>query len=351
MLKRQGMLRCFCLMCCVLLLSFQTGRASSISVDIRADVGLFYQELAPYGVWVKLGSGQQAWVPTQTPVDWRPYTMGEWSYTQEQGWFWHSAWSWGWAVFHYGRWLFDEEYGWAWVPGGQWAPSWVAWRMGGDMIGWAPLSPAVKLHEGDQQLDDTVLNRDIDIYAWSFVPSKEIFSKSLHAKSIVLSARNVTMVEKAMAATRYEIRDKLVFNYGVDPQVLSDQYKLDIRRTEMVDVTFPAGIDATHLAIQQVAVFRPHVTLKSAATPSSEDGEVAKMTMAELKKRHKALKESLDMYHMLENKSIQRIHEQQAPSMAEQQQVELDSLKRLHAREQAVLKKRIDRESKMVRGR
>ncbi|MFC1749589.1 DUF6600 domain-containing protein [Pseudomonadota bacterium] len=357
MLRRHGAL-CYLCLVFVLLLPFPQGRAGDVSVEIRADVGLFYQQLAPYGFWAELKTGHLAWVPTETPTDWRPYTMGEWSYTLEQGWLWKSAWSWGWATFHYGRWLFDVDYGWAWVPGSQWAPSWVAWRVGGDVIGWAPLSPDIELSEGVQRLDDQTLNRHIDIYAWSFVPVADVFSKSLHAKSIIMSARNATMVKKTSPSTQYEIHRDKVVNYGVAPQRLTDKYHLDTRYMEMVDVTFPGGIAATHLAPHQVAVFRPVVELESNAHPPIGNVGIAKMSKDVLTKKHKSLSSSLDMYHMLEVKAMARIHNQQSddaaginPILNEQQQGELDSLKRLHVREQNVLKKRIKRDLEIVGGR
>jgi hypothetical protein len=72
---------------------------------------------------------------------WRPYTEGQWVWTDEFGWTWVSDEPWGWATYHYGRWYFDPIYGWSWVPGRVWAPAWVSWRQSTDHMIWAPLPP------------------------------------------------------------------------------------------------------------------------------------------------------------------------------------------------------------------
>ena len=60
------------------------------------------------------------------------------------------------------------------------------------------------------------------------------------------------------------------------------------------------------------------------------------------------------MYHMLEVKSLKQLHKQQTADakgensiLDKRQKTESGSLKRLHTREQSVLKKRIERELKM----
>jgi hypothetical protein len=107
--------------------------------DEAAD--MFYQALAPYGNWVHHRSYGRVWYPKHVPRDWRPYTDGYWSYTNNYGWLWVSDWAWGWAPFHYGRWVWDDWYGWVWVPGTLWAPAWVFWRYGGGYLSWAPMPP------------------------------------------------------------------------------------------------------------------------------------------------------------------------------------------------------------------
>ncbi|HTE50347.1 MAG TPA: DUF6600 domain-containing protein [Kofleriaceae bacterium] len=106
-------------------------------------VDLFQDALSPYGLWIRNPDYGRVWIPSAAVVgaDFTPYaTGGRWEYSTA-GWMFVSDWDWGWAPFHYGRWYLDPFYGWAWVPDTLWAPAWVDWRIGGGLIGWAPLPP------------------------------------------------------------------------------------------------------------------------------------------------------------------------------------------------------------------
>jgi hypothetical protein len=103
----------------------------------------FHGALAPYGTWVRSQEFGLIWVPSRAAVgaSFVPYaTGGRWQYTNV-GWMFASDSQWGWATYHYGRWYRDPRYGWSWVPGSVWAPAWVNWRIGGGVVGWAPLPP------------------------------------------------------------------------------------------------------------------------------------------------------------------------------------------------------------------
>jgi uncharacterized protein DUF6600 len=102
----------------------------------------FYDELAPYGEWIHHKRFGYVWLPRTVAQGWRPYTVGQWVYTDEHGWYWDSYEPFAWAVYHYGRWGYDHAYGWYWVPGDTWAPAWVQWRYGTDYVGWAPVGPS-----------------------------------------------------------------------------------------------------------------------------------------------------------------------------------------------------------------
>src|SRR5262249_55493932 len=115
--------------------------------SLEVDVGLFYDDLSPYGDWVDYGDYGYAFVP-RVQRDWRPYTVGHWVWTDDYGWYWVSDENFGWATYHYGRWLYDPLEGWVWVPGYEWGPSWVSWREGDGYIGWAPLPPRVSFRIG-----------------------------------------------------------------------------------------------------------------------------------------------------------------------------------------------------------
>lgn len=109
---------------------------------------VFYDELTPYGDWVRDTRHGYIWLP-YVNADFHPYgTEGHWVMT-EYGNTWVSYYDWGWAPFHYGRWYFDDFYrSWAWVPGYEWGPAWVNWRTGGGYYGWAPLRPGFSISIG-----------------------------------------------------------------------------------------------------------------------------------------------------------------------------------------------------------
>ncbi len=103
----------------------------------------FHESLSPYGSWIQIQPYGWCWQPTVVNLapTWRPYCDGgQWLWT-DQGWYWHSTYSWGWAPFHYGRWHRSTSVGWVWAPGTDWAPAWVSWRRNDAYCGWAPLPP------------------------------------------------------------------------------------------------------------------------------------------------------------------------------------------------------------------
>jgi hypothetical protein len=135
-----------------------------VQVDVdgasAATLETFQSGLSPYGDWVRSGAYGTAWRP-RVATGWRPYYYGRWEWTNE-GWLWVSEEPFGWATYHYGRWAWDGGLGWVWVPGYQWAPAWVSWRFGGDVVGWAPLAPGLSLY---------VTNYAFIDFWWTFVPS------------------------------------------------------------------------------------------------------------------------------------------------------------------------------------
>lgn len=126
---------------------------------------VFYDELMPYGDWVKDANYGYIWLPA-VRADFHPYgTNGHWVMT-EYGNTWVSNYDWGWAPFHYGRWYFDDYYqSWAWIPGYDWGPAWVNWRTGGGYYGWAPLGPGVSIN----------VRVNIPSFHWVFLPNHRIY--------------------------------------------------------------------------------------------------------------------------------------------------------------------------------
>ncbi|MEO6285228.1 MAG: DUF6600 domain-containing protein [Dyadobacter sp.] len=123
----------------------------------------FYNDLAPYGRWVRNPQFGSVWIP-DVANGFQPYsTNGYWEVT-EYGNTWVSDYDWGWAPFHYGRWSYDDYNGWFWVPDYEWGPAWVNWRSGGGYYGWAPLGPGVNIN----------VSINIPSFWWVFVPQRYI---------------------------------------------------------------------------------------------------------------------------------------------------------------------------------
>ncbi|WP_291038770.1 DUF6600 domain-containing protein [Dyadobacter sp. 50-39] len=136
----------------------------------RVTFETFYDELAPYGRWMRNPQYGSIWIP-DVPRGFQPYsTAGYWEQT-EYGNTWVSEYDWGWAPFHYGRWSYDDYYGWFWVPDYEWGPAWVNWRSGGGYYGWAPLGPGVNIN----------VSINIPSFWWVFVPQRYVLSPSWHS--------------------------------------------------------------------------------------------------------------------------------------------------------------------------
>ncbi len=128
----------------------------------------FYDNLSPYGTWIKDEHYGYVWSPN-VDENFRPYyTNGHWVIT-DQGNTWVSEYQWGWACFHYGRWVFDSYYGWLWVPGSNWGPAWVSWRIGVGQIGWATLHPQYEFTSSE--LNTFKCPKDW----WVFIPVEHIY--------------------------------------------------------------------------------------------------------------------------------------------------------------------------------
>ncbi len=126
----------------------------------------FYEELSPYGDWIRDPQYGLVWRPDVDQEDFRPYySDGHWEMTR-YGNTWVSDYDWGWAPFHYGRWHYGGRKGWLWVPDTQWGPAWVSWRSGAGHYGWAPLGPGMNSYMSLSRIPD---------YYWVFVPQRSIY--------------------------------------------------------------------------------------------------------------------------------------------------------------------------------
>ena len=162
----------------------------------------FGESLDPYGDWLSTDNYGEVWRPnTSQTVEWSPYTVGQWNYT-ELGWHFTSPEPWGWACYHYGRWIKYRTLGWCWVPGREWAPAWVSWRTSSSHIGWSPLPPTATWNHttGIRRWVDSRCN--IGPSHYSFLKITDFGSRNCRTSvinrrqnaSLILSTNNVTLI-------------------------------------------------------------------------------------------------------------------------------------------------------------
>ena len=190
------------------------------SPPAEVTVNYFYDTLSPYGTWVQIDGYGRCWRPTVVVYDsdWRPYCdRGHWVYT-DCGWYWDSDYSWG-VAFHYGRWFHHSRFGWCWYPDTVWAPSWVAWRSGGDYCGWAPLPPFAEFrpgfgfyyHGAGVAMDfDFGLNFD----CFTFVSTGHFYDR--HPRSFCLERARVPQVfHQTTIINNYSVNNRIIENRGI----------------------------------------------------------------------------------------------------------------------------------------
>jgi len=221
------------------------------------DASLFFDSLDPYGDWVWASPYGWVWAPGAVDPFWRPYTLGRWVWT-DYGWTWVSDEAWGWACYHYGRWTRVPRHGWVWVPGTIWGPSWVVWRSGPGIVGWAPLPPEVGFRVG---VGIDVGSVDIDVVIrpdwWCFVDEARIVEPSVVRYAYPVG-RNVTVVRNTTRVVRIEISEGRIVNRGVDYRDVERTIGRPVPRYRLVDSDGPPG-RATEVRPGQLKVWRPEL--------------------------------------------------------------------------------------------
>ena len=210
-----------------------------------ASVNFFYDNLND-GSWIEVGDYGYCWQPDVAVNDptWRPYADGYWAYT-EDGWTWVSYEDFGWATYHYGRWVRLADYGWVWKPGYEWGPAWVSWRTGGNYIGWAPLPPETEyVYESRPITGHIDIEFDIGPGYYNFCDVRYIGEPVLRSR-LVPYQQNITYITQTVNVTNITYKNKTVYNYGPDINVVN-QYssrpiqKLKLERQANVDVSSAA---------------------------------------------------------------------------------------------------------------
>ena len=250
----------------VLLMPFAPqAKSQDVSIDF------FYNNLNG-GSWIEVGNYGYCWQPDAAVSDpsWRPYADGYWAYT-DLGWTWVSCEDYGWATYHYGRWVRLADYGWVWKPGYEWGPAWVSWRFGGGYCGWAPLPPETEVvYESRPLTGHLDVEFDIGPGYYNFVDVRYIGEPVLRSRIVDVS-QNVTYINQTVNVTNITYKNKTVYNYGPDLNVVN-QYssrpiqKLKIERQANVDVAAAAKSGGLMKVQGNALMVSAPTTIKKSAT-------------------------------------------------------------------------------------
>ncbi len=213
------------------------------------DIDLFYAPLAAHGRWVAMAPWGYVWIPARVAPDWRPYTLGQWLWSDREGWIWASDEPFGWAVYHYGRWGYDKTAGWFWVPGDRWAPAWVTWREGDETIGWAPLAPEGK----GPAIGFPHRQQPPATEAWIFAPSLRFAQPRIYLYALPVR-ETFRSLDRAPLKWSYPAADEMV-NKPFDRDWLRRHNgQLDVPAITVDFVTEPA---ATRRSPGHIRLYRP----------------------------------------------------------------------------------------------
>ena len=229
---------------------------AEVAAGQEIDLSYFYDELAPYGDWVKDARYGWVWYPYGVEEDWRPYMIGHWEYTDDDGWYWVSDEAWGWATDHYGRWFHDPDNGWAWVPDTQWAAAWVVWRDGDGWVGWAALPPSARYDPSVGIEDSEAIENAIDPSEWVFVNEENLCEPTL-ITYIQRPVHNRVIIHNTINITNYIVVKGRIFNRGINVTDYEGRHHRHVRRLHIEDVRDRQG--RARIEGDRLIVFRPHI--------------------------------------------------------------------------------------------
>ena len=321
---------------------------TSRTVDATsADLGLFYDELSPYGHWFTYGNDGWCWSPYDTPFGWRPYTVGSWAYT-DAGWTWMSSEPFGWATYHYGRWVDDEDYGWVWIPDTVWSPAWVAWRESSDWIGWAPLPPGATWDASAGLSWNDEYASQIDESAWCFVPSGAILDASL-ATRIAPAPRNRTLLERTQLSVRFDVDDRRPRNVGLDEQVVTRALGHPVPRLRLTDAKAPRPARRQG---QVLPMFRPQFRPGAdVAPPASVRDRQARSADEERQDRLRQADDQRRLDAQYQAARARLEDQQQADERRNARDPQVEVLRQQHAAEMDALEQQHQRDRRQIDAR
>jgi|GEM_PF-1020543 len=262
----------------------------------HVDYSEFYEALEPFGRWFEHPRWGLVWWPyAQQEEDWRPYSRGQWVYTEDHGWYWDADEEWGWATYHYGRWVLDERYGWLWVPGNEWGPAWVAWRESEDYIGWAPLPPdavwepgyGVRYHYAEYE-------RSYWAPIWCFVHPSHLLAPRVWVHFAPRS-RHVYILGRTRYATRYALIRSRIYNHGVDVRHIARLTRKPVPTLHVRDFNSPRELIRRRGERDFVGVYRPRLAAAS-ERPRLSPRLTAPDAIEDMRRRRISLRE-LDRYN------------------------------------------------------
>ena len=198
---------------------------------VEVSVDFFHDSLEPYGDWREVADYGYCWQPRDVDPDWRPYSDGNWVYT-DAGWTWVSDEPYSWAVYHYGRWLRVDQVGWVWVPGTEWGPAWVSWRRGPRHVGWAPLPPEARFSRSVGFTGRVDADFDIGPANYRFVEVRNFGAPRLRTV-FVEPQENITIINQTTNITRITYVNNVVYNEGPQYDVISRKSAQPIRRLKL----------------------------------------------------------------------------------------------------------------------
>ena len=283
--------------------------------DSEVSVDFFYNNLSG-GNWIEVGDYGYGWQPDVAVSDsnWRPYSDGYWAYT-DVGWTWVSYEDFGWATYHYGRWARLTDYGWIWFPGSDldWGPAWVSWRTGGDYVGWAPLPPRGPgiVYEGRPIGGRVDIEFDIGPAYYNFVDVRYIGEPVLRDR-IVDVRQNVTYIDQTVNVTNITYKNKVVYNYGPDYNVLSAHSSRPIQRLRLereanVDVTAAAKSGGlTKVQGDRLVVGAP-MTIKKPATQIAPLNVKTKVAQPKLERGWAGVSNEAEMKQKMKTEDLKKV--------------------------------------------
>ncbi|MCI0391054.1 MAG: hypothetical protein MOB07_20095 [Acidobacteria bacterium] len=314
------------------------------------DIGIFYDDLAPYGTWLQIDGYDWVWTPHGIHVGWRPYTYGYWVYT-DYGWTWVSRYRWGWAPFHYGRWFYHGRHGWVWVPGTVWAPAWVVWRHRPGWVGWAPMPPQVGWQVGiGISVSWAEVETVIEPHWYSFVEERYLPSRDLDQR-IELSARNVTLLRTTDNVTNYSATENRIIDRGIKVERIEQVTGRSITRHRVIDAGSPGrGVEVRG---NDVILYRPPIerAVSDRAPRQVELPRRAPESPSDLDRRLEAERRKLESQQDRERDAIIKPPRQVTPRAEPPRRITPEELQKQHEAERRALDEQIRRERDVLGSR